>query len=175
MGLQADVEFTPPPRANVIQRVLHTFGATRPGAFVFSKTLAPMDRVSYRLSGGRFTVAGKIGGFPLVMLTTTGARSGLERTSPLTAIPVGDDLALIASNYGIGRVPGWAHNLRANPDATILYGNHSVPVQAREASGDETEVIFASAARIYPGYRNYRERSVNPIPVFVLEAAGSPS
>jgi deazaflavin-dependent oxidoreductase (nitroreductase family) len=174
MGLQEDVGYVPA-GANPAQRALYRLGATRAGAFFFSRTLATFDRIAYRLSGGRATVAGKIGGLPMVMLTTTGARSGQERVTPLTAIPLDEDLALIASNYGSGRIPGWAYNLRATPAATITYRETSANVLARAATGAEVEAAFAAAIRIYPGYAAYRERSGIQIPTFVLEPSPQPA
>ena len=100
-----------------------------------------------------------------------GARSGQVRKTPLVAIPIGDDLAIIGSNAGSGTIPGWAHNLRANAAATVTMGDCTVPVFAREANPEEYDHAFATAAEIYPGFAGYRERVRLAIPVFVLTPA----
>jgi deazaflavin-dependent oxidoreductase (nitroreductase family) len=106
------------------------------------------------------------------MLTTTGAKSGLPRPMPLVGIPMGDDLAVIGSNYGQERTPGWVHNLLANPAATVQYRDRSVEVSARPATDAEADEAFDIGARFYPGYATYRERaSHRVIRVFVLERA----
>ena len=76
---------------------------------------------------------------PIVMLTTTGARTGELRTLPVLALPVDDDLILIASNYGRPSNPGWYYNLRAQPYVTIIWRGSSVPMHARELTGDERQ------------------------------------
>ena len=77
--------------------------------------LPRIDRGMFRLSRGRTTFSAWISGLPIIMLTTTGARSGQPRTLPVLALPEGDRLVLIASNFGLPSNPGWYHNLRAQP------------------------------------------------------------
>jgi deazaflavin-dependent oxidoreductase (nitroreductase family) len=108
--------------------------------------------------------------FPMIVLGTTGARTGKKRKTPLAAIPVGDDLGLIASNAGSGTIPGWAHNLQANPEATVTYGRRLAAVVARTVHGDEYDQVFAAAERVYTGFAGYRERVDYTIPVFMLTA-----
>jgi deazaflavin-dependent oxidoreductase (nitroreductase family) len=93
----------------------------------------------------------------------------------LAAIPVGDDLALIGSNAGSGKIPGWAFNLRAHPQAALTHNGRVVAVTAREANADEYETAFAAAIRLYSGYAGYRERADHTIPVFMLSNAAGPS
>ena len=87
-----------------------------------------LDRTLYKLSQGRITVSSSIAGLPLVMLTTTGAKSGQPRTVPLIGIPDGGDIVLIASNWGGASHPAWAFYLRLHPDVTVaFYGQPAKP------------------------------------------------
>ena len=113
---------------------------------------------------------GLMAGLPVIMLTTTGAKSGEPRSMPLVGIPLGDDLAVIGSNYGQQRTPGWVYNLEADPTATVSYRDRAVEVTARAASDAETDEAFEIATSFYPGYGKYRARaSHRTIRVFVLE------
>lgn len=170
MGLQADIGFIPR-RANAVQRFLQKLASASLFSGFLAKVLAPLDRLVHRLSKGRATLTGTAAALPVVLLTTTGARSGEPRTSPLNGIPLGDDLAVMGTSFGIGKVPSWAYNLRADPTASIEYKGSSFDVVAREADADEFEAAFAAATKIYPGYAGYRERATNLIPVFILESA----
>lgn len=171
MGLQTDIGYEQV-GSNLMQRSLQRMGATQPGTAFFSKVMAPLDRSVYKLSKGRATVGRVFGNLPVVVLTTTGAKSGQQRSTPLNAIPLADDLALIGSNYGRGRTPAWAHNLLANRNATIAYNGTVHDAVARPIEGAEYEDAFAAAIRIYPGYAMYRTKATNEIPVFVLTAKG---
>ena len=105
--------------ANALYRVVRRLAATRPGSWFFARTLHHADRVMYRLSRRRTTLAALLSGLPVVMLTTTGARSGRETTVPLLGFEEGDSVVLVASNYGQAHHPAWYHNLRAHPRARI--------------------------------------------------------
>lgn len=155
---------------NEVQRATQQVAASRPGAWAFQRTLHPIDKALYRLTQGRLTVPGLMAGLPVIMVTTTGAKTGKDRTMPLVGIPVADDIAIIGSNFGQKATPGWVYNLRAKPDATIAYGAESVEVTARSATEDETEQAFQAGAAFYGGFPKYRERaSHREIEVFVLE------
>ncbi len=158
--------------ANVLQRGMQHVSSSRPGAWTFQRTLYPLDKALFRWTGGRLTVPGLVAGLPVVMLTTTGAKSGEPRSMPLIGVPIDGELAVIGSNYGQERTPGWVYNLEADPSATISYRDRSVDVTARRASDEEADRAFEAAARVYPGYAKYRERaSHRTIRVFVLEPA----
>lgn len=167
MGLQQEIGYVVK-RANTVQRALQRFAAIPALSPTLSRMVTPVDRVVHRASGGRSSAMGVLVAFPAILLATVGARTGETRTTPLAAIPSGDDLAVIASNAGSGKLPGWAHNLRANPAATMTYEDQVVAVVAGEAEGSEYDSVFAAATRIYPGYAGYRERADYEIPVFVL-------
>ena len=100
----------------------------------------------YKRTDGRLTAPGLMAGLPVIMLTTTGAKSGEPRSMPL-----GDDLAVIGSNYGQHRTPGWVYNLEADPAATVSYRDRSVEVTARAATDAEADEAFEIAASFYPG------------------------
>lgn len=155
------------------QRVMQRFAASKPGAWAFQRTLYPLDKAMFRATSGRMTVPGLLAGLPVIMLTTTGAKSGEPRTMPLLGIPMGDDMAVIGSNFGQKATPGWVHNLEADPSATVAYRDRSVAVSARLADDTEADRAFELAADVYPGYAKYRERaSHRRIRVFVLEPSG---
>jgi deazaflavin-dependent oxidoreductase (nitroreductase family) len=171
MGLQQELGYDVS-EANAVQRGVQVVAASKPGAWTLSYILAPLDKLVHRATKGRGTAAGVLTGLPVVMLTTTGAKSGEQRTMPVLGIPVGDDLAVIAGNFGQKASPGWAHNLTAEPAAAISFHDTSVNVIARLADDAETEETFALAEPIYGGYAKYRERiSPRGIKVFILEAA----
>jgi deazaflavin-dependent oxidoreductase (nitroreductase family) len=172
MGVLSELGYAVKP-ANAAQRVTQRLAASGPGSWVFQKTLYAIDRPLFRMSKGRLSGPGLLAGLPVIMLTTTGAKSGLPRPMPLVGVPMGDDLAVIGSNYGQQRTPGWVHNLLANPAATVAYRDRSVEVTARPATDAEADEAFEIAARVYRGYATYRERaSHRAIRVFVLEPAG---
>lgn len=155
---------------NLFQRTLQRLASTRLVAWLFQKTLYPMDRVLYRRSGGRVTVPGIMAGVPVIMLTTTGAKSGQLRTMPLLGIPMGGALAILGTNYGQKPTPGWVYNLRANPAATVEYRGKSVTIVARLATPSEFEEAFVLAAKVYPAYDEYRDRiEGRKVSVFILD------
>ena len=156
--------------ANAIQRVTQKVAASGPGAWVFQRTMYSIDKGLYRLTKGRLTVPGLMAGLPVIMMTTTGAKTGKDRTMPLVGIPMGDDLAVMGSNFGQSSTPGWVYNLRAKPEATVEFGSESVAVAARSATTAETERAFEAGAAFYGGFPKYRQRaSHREIEVFVLE------
>ena len=170
MGLQQDIGYVVR-RPNAVQRALQRVVAIPALSPILSRLVTPVDRALHRMTSGRASVSSGAIAFPTILLATTGARTGESRSTPLAAIPCGDDLAVIASNAGTGKIPGWAYNLRANPTATISYEGRVAAVAVREAEVSEHDEIFAAANRIYPGYAGYRERVDYQIPVFVLSSA----
>ena len=169
MGLISELDYEVKD-ANAIQRVTQKVAASGPGAWVFQRIMYPIDKGLYRLTKGRLTVPGLMAGLPVIMMTTTGAKTGKDRTMPLVGIPMGDDLAVMGSNFGQSSTPGWVYNLRAKPEATVEFGSESVAVAARSATTAETERAFEAGAAFYGGFPKYRQRaSHREIEVFVLE------
>jgi deazaflavin-dependent oxidoreductase (nitroreductase family) len=156
--------------ANAPQRLLRRFASSGPGSWVLARLLHRLDRPVHRLTRGRHTFASLLTGLPVVMLTTTGARSGRATTVPLVGLPTPGGIAVIASNYGQERPPAWRHNLRAHPDAEISVDGVRRRVRAVEAEGEQRERIWRAALDVYPGYAASARRAPHRrIGVFVLE------
>ncbi len=124
----------------------------------------------YRASGGR------IGGrfrktAPVLLLTTTGRKTGKQRTTPLLYVEDGERYAVVASVGGAPTHPGWYLNLRANPAATIQLGRRTLPVTAETAGPEERARLWALATRMYPTYDAYQAKTSREIPVVVLSPA----
>jgi deazaflavin-dependent oxidoreductase (nitroreductase family) len=164
-----DYAATPP---NGVQRRVQRLASRAWAGSMLSKTLFPLDKMSFRLSRGRHTAASLLAGLPVILLTTVGARTGKARTKPLLGIPTDDNLAVIGSNFGTAATPGWVYNLEANPSAVVEYRGRTVPVAARRASAGETDRAFALAAAVYAAFPAYRERAAHrDIRVFILAAS----
>jgi len=146
--------------------------STRLGGWFFITVAPPIDRLLLRLSKGRFSMGGAA---PILLLTTTGAKSGQPRSTPLLYRPDGDRFVLIASKGGAPSHPAWYHNLRAHPRATVLVGGREIPCTAHEAEGEERQRLWKLAADFNPGYDVYQSRAGRRIPVMVLapEASGA--
>jgi deazaflavin-dependent oxidoreductase (nitroreductase family) len=156
--------------ANAVQRALRTVAASGPGAWLFARVLYRIDRPVYRITRGRHTFASLLSGIPVVMLTTTGARSGEPRTVPVLGLPTADGLAVIASNFGQRRHPAWYFNLRAKPEGVVTVDGRSRRFRAVEVEGDRRREIWAQALLVYPGWSQYERRASNrQIAIFVLD------
>ncbi len=143
--------------------------ASLPGAWLFARLLHRIDRLLLRVSSGRFSVSEFLAGIPIVTIITTGARTGQRRETPLLGVPVGDDLALIGTQFGQPGVPGWYFNLRAHPELDVAYRGKVIPARAREVEGDEWAACWAEARRAYAGYQTYSRRIRDrPIHIMVL-------
>jgi deazaflavin-dependent oxidoreductase (nitroreductase family) len=123
----------------------------------------------FRANEGK--VGGPFEGGDLLLLTTTGARSGASRTTPLGYVRHGDSLLVVGSNLGGPRNPGWYHNLLARPVVRVEVGTSSFEALAVPAEGARREELFAHAVRAAPGYADYQARTSRPLPVVVLERA----
>ena len=125
----------------------------------------------YRLTGGK--VGGWIAGMPVLLLTTSGRKSGRMRTQPLTYAPTDGGYAVIASKGGAPQHPLWYLNLRASPLAEVRVGRETHTVRARDAEGEERERLWRGLADVYPGYDRYASKAGRHIPVVVLEPTES--
>jgi deazaflavin-dependent oxidoreductase (nitroreductase family) len=105
----------------------------------------------------------------VLLVTTTGRRSGQPRTAPVVYLADGERLVVIGSNAGNARSPAWALNLQANPDADVEVGRRRRQVRARVAEGDERGELWRRMNEQYGGFEDYRGRTARAIPVFVLE------
>jgi deazaflavin-dependent oxidoreductase (nitroreductase family) len=160
--------------ANLLRRVIRRSAGWRPLSWLYARTLHLIDRAVFRITRGRATFTSWLADLPVAWLTTTGAKSGAQRTSPLVAIPAEDGkLVVIASNYGQRNNPSWYHNLRANPRVHVVFDGVPRDMVARELDGAEREQWYERGIEIYPGWVQYRKRaSHRRIPVIELTAAG---
>ena len=159
--------------ANAFQVLVQAFSSSRPGAWLFSKFLRHVDQAVLRLTRGKYTAPGVLAGLPVLDLTTTGRKSGQPRTSHLISIPVGDDLALLGTNFGQPKTPAWVLNLEAEPHASVRFRDATAAVIARPATEDERARVMARSAGIYGGYEKYQQRITGrDVRIFVLESVG---
>jgi deazaflavin-dependent oxidoreductase (nitroreductase family) len=121
----------------------------------------------FRANAGK--VGGNFAGAPLLILHTTGAKTGRERVNPLVYQAVGDDVAIFASKGGAPDNPDWFHNIVANPEVTVEIGTDTVPMRARVAGSDEREPIWSRQKEVMPGFAEYEAKTDRQIPVVVLE------
>ena len=123
----------------------------------------------FRANDGK--VGGQFEGADLLLLTTTGAKSGEPRVSPLAYFRIDGKLLIIGSFAGSDVNPGWVHNLRANPAARVEIGNDSSDVTARELPAAERAERFSKIAAVSPGFAEYQAKTTRVIPVVELEPA----
>ena len=123
----------------------------------------------FRANAGK--VGGQFEGAPLLILHTTGARSGQERENPVMYRRVGDDIAVFASKAGAPTNPDWYHNLVANPRVRAEIGTEIADFTARVAAGDERDRIWAAQKAEFPGFADYETKTSRQIPVVILESA----
>jgi deazaflavin-dependent oxidoreductase (nitroreductase family) len=124
----------------------------------------------FRANDGK--VGGQFEGADLLLLTTTGAKSGQPRVSPLAYFRVDGKLLIIGSFAGADVNPAWVHNLRANPSAHIEIGNEPSDVTARELPSDERDEVYPKLAAAAPPFAEYQAKTSRVIPVFELQPAG---
>ncbi len=116
---------------------------------------------------------GKVGGVwegrPLLLLTTTGAKSGQQRTNPVMFMREGQHLYIFASKGGAPTHPDWYHNLLAHPDVTVELGDEKFHAIARPVTGAARDEIYAKWAGLFPQFREYQDKTTRKIPVIELE------
>lgn len=123
----------------------------------------------FRANGGK--VGGPFEGADMLILHTTGARSGQERVHPLVYQAAGDDVVIFASTYGGPKHPAWFRNLVAHPDVTVEIGTETRSAHARVAEGDERERYWVRQKELRPRFAEYEAKTTRTIPVVVLELA----
>ena len=120
--------------------------------------------------------AGKVGGpfegAPLLILHTTGAKSGKERVNPLMYLPDGDRSFVFASKGGAPTHPDWYYNVVANPTVTVEIGTETFDATARVLEGDERDRVWTEQKQLYPQFAEYEAGTTRTIPVIALERAG---
>jgi deazaflavin-dependent oxidoreductase (nitroreductase family) len=154
---------------NLLQRTSMKLASTKLVAKIVSPFLHHVDRTVANLTGNRHSALSLVSGLPFVILTATGAKSGEPREVPLIGTPIGEEVVLIASNWGGKKHPSWYYNLKATPACTLTYDGKTDPYIAREVSGEEKTQVWQQAVALYPGYEAYKSRTGGrEIPVFVL-------
>jgi deazaflavin-dependent oxidoreductase (nitroreductase family) len=123
----------------------------------------------FRASAGKVT--GQFANADLLLLTTTGAKSGERRVSPLAYFRVDGKLIIIGSFAGAPVNPAWVHNLRANPQARVEIGTDAFDVTARELPAAEREELFPKVTALAPGFAEYQSKTSRVIPLFELQPA----
>lgn len=149
-----------------VYRLIGWFSVTR-----FDRVLHPL---LYRWSGGR-GILGRVLGCEMVLLTTIGRRTGRPRSVALFAFAVAEPAgswAVVGSRGGSDRIPAWCRNLGARPAALLQVHGRTFPIRAREVLGEEYKARFEQAASAFPGYRVYRARATQHIPILILEPEG---
>jgi deazaflavin-dependent oxidoreductase (nitroreductase family) len=123
----------------------------------------------FRANGGK--MSGQFEGAALLLLHTTGAKSGADRVSPVMFLADGDRLVVFATKAGADTNPDWYHNLLANPKVTVEIGAGSRDAVARIAEGEERSKYWEEQKRNWPGFADYETKTSREIPVVVLEPA----
>jgi deazaflavin-dependent oxidoreductase (nitroreductase family) len=151
------------PSDRFYSRLSHSLGTT--GLRRVGKLNVPL----YRLTGGR--VGGRVGKAPVLLLTTTGRKSGERRTAPVVYLEDGGQVSVINTNAGNTKLPAWSLNLDADPEAEIELGRRKLAVRARPAEGEERADLWRKHNLQYAGFDEYREELPDdrPITVYVLE------
>ena len=111
---------------------------------------------------------GPAGGRPLLLLTTTGARTGQRRTTPLVYLKDGERLLIFASKGGAPSHPDWFHNLVANPRVTVEVGQETYEAEAAVLSGEERDRLYARQVAAMPNFGEYQQKTRRTIPVIAL-------
>lgn len=151
----------------VFKRTMLSLANTLAARLLGARFLSPLDRNLARLTGGRLIV-GRLAA-PVLLLTTTGRKSGKPFTTPVTYLEDGGNFVVIASNWGQRRHPGWSANLLANPHATVQIDRHRQNVIARPVTPREREELWPRLLAVWPAFQTYADTSGRDLRVFVLE------
>lgn len=156
----------------IYDQAIESVGKSRIGAWLIRGPMSQIDRWVLRATNGRWsTLRGARLHDHVLVLTTTGARSGLPRDVPLVYVEREGEFVVIASSAGAEKHPAWFHNLKKTPRARVLIRGRSVEVLARQASGPEREELWRRAVALYDGFDTYKARTDREIPVMILTPA----
>jgi deazaflavin-dependent oxidoreductase (nitroreductase family) len=145
----------------------------RPYNFAIAKAqkwAAKLHAAVYRATGGR--IGSRMMNSPVLLLLTTGRKTGKERTTPLLYFKDGGNYAIVASNGGAPKSPTWWLNLETNPEAVVEVGSKKLRVRAEEVEGEEKRRLWRRLVAMYPSYEDYQRRTDREIPVAVLKPVG---
>jgi F420H(2)-dependent quinone reductase len=130
------------------------------------KWAAKLHAAAYRATGGR--VGGRMLNSPVLLLLTTGRKTGKQRTTPLLYLEDGGGYAIVASNGGTAKPPVWWLNLEARPEAVVEIGRRKLPVRAEEVRGEEKQRLWGRLVEMYSTYEDYQRKTDREIPVILL-------
>ncbi|WEO96824.1 nitroreductase family deazaflavin-dependent oxidoreductase [Streptomyces sp. FXJ1.172] len=152
-------------------RLVQRVSSTRAFARVAPHVVPALDRTVHRLTRGKVLLSARM--LPGVILTSTGARSGLLRRTPLACMPEADGKSwvLVGSNFGREGHPAWTHNLLVHPEASISWKGRDIPVTARLLEGEERAEAWRAVLAFWPPYAAYQDRVTRQIRLFRLTAA----
>ena len=157
-------------RPNPLRRLVRKATEIIPMSWIRPGVLLRIDREVFRLSGRRTTLSAWISGLPIVMLTTTGARTGQPRTVPVLVLPDGDRLVVIATNFGRPNHPSWYYNLLAHPQAVVTWKGVGLEMRASELKGEERQLWVDRGVEAYPWWEQYHQHAApRQVPVITLE------
>ena len=151
---------------STLARLVVRFGATALGSWTI-RTLMPLDRKLLVRSNGRFTLLGPIGA-PVLLLETTGRKSGQTRVSPLLFARDADSIVVVGSNFGQQHHPAWTGNLIKNPRATVVHGGQTMLVDAQFLSDEEKAEVWPRLTKVWPTYDHYTTKTDRNLRVFRL-------
>ena len=152
-----------------LRRIILVMAATRQWMWIFHIFVRWIDMPISRLTKGVFIPSANWNIMPVIYLTTTGAKSGIPRSSPVLGIPDGEKLILVGSNWGNPKNPSWAYNLRTHPQTQVRKGKETKRYTARELLGEERAAYWQKAVMFYPPYVSYEQRANRSLPIFLLE------
>ena len=156
------------------ERFAENFAKSKFGGWFAITVANRIDRGLMRASGNRVNLFGAVApSVPVGVLTSTGAKSGKTRKTPLLYVPHEGNVLLIASKAGAVKNPSWYYNLKANPDVSFAGRGEKGDYVAREATGRERTKLWTVVNDVYDGYDTYQERAGDrKIPVMILEPKG---
>ena len=156
-------------KPNAFQKLIHRIAMLHPVTAFFAPWLYRLDKAILQWTHGKYA-ASQIAGWPIVQLTTIGAKTNQPRTVPLVGLFDKEKIGLIASSLGREHNPGWYYNLKAHPECEIDFHGRSAKYIAREAKGDEYKQYWKLGLSFYAGYDQYKQRAPDRhIPIMVLE------
>jgi len=151
----------------------HRFPYGRPGKFFEGNSVSASNSQNQQIVDEFHANGGKVGGpfatTTLLLLTTTGARSGKQTISPVVCTVSDDRLLIYASAAGRPNNPAWYHNLVANPDVTVEFGTETFPARATVITGAERDRLWAEQVARAPGFGEYQRNTTRTIPIVALE------
>ncbi len=156
-------------RPNALQKLLHRVVMWRPITEFFASRLHRIDKAIMKLTNGKISGAGILG-WPIIQITTIGAKTKQPRTMPLIGVFDQEKIALVASSFGREHNPGWYYNLKAHPECDVYFNGCTERYMAHETTGEEYNRYWKLALSYYSGYEKYKQRAAHRhIPVMLLE------